>query len=132
METQKEITEFFCHSDFTWNQSWQIQSLTICQFYTLRLWILSFMIFCTFCRLNFTQATKFRSPKMVKTSNLELLDCPELISRKIWVTEKSWNYNLVKRKCGIVSVWCKFRKNNRFPSNGDKNTFLTRFLSASW
>ena len=30
---------------------------------------------------------------MAKTSFLELLDSPKLISRKIWETEKSWNFH---------------------------------------
>ena len=29
-------------------------------------------------------------------SVLELLDSPKLISRKIWITEKSWNFHTVK------------------------------------
>ena len=37
---------------------------------------------------------------MVKTAFLELLDPPKLISRKISMTEKSWNFhNVLYQKC---------------------------------
>ena len=32
---------------------------------------------------------------MAKTADLELLHSPKLISRKIWVAEKSWNFHTV-------------------------------------
>ena len=32
MRHSVKIQDFFCHSDFTWNQSWQIQSLKNCHF----------------------------------------------------------------------------------------------------
>ena len=43
-------------------------------------------------RLRSIKCTKFRAPKMAL---LELLDSPKLISRKIWMTEKSWNFHTV-------------------------------------
>ena len=66
----------------------------------LRHWLLIFVDFCTFSRLRFTKLSKFRVPKTTQTAVLELLDSPKLISRKIWMTEKSyeieilafWNY----------------------------------------
>ena len=42
--------------------------------------------FCTFWRLEFTKLTKFRVHKM---AHLELLESQKLISRKLWVIEKS-------------------------------------------
>ena len=51
------------------------------------------MNFCIFWRLNFTKSIIFRAPKFVKIVVLELLDSPKLISRKIWVTDKSWNFS---------------------------------------
>ena len=74
----------------------------------LRLWILIFMIFCTFGKLNSTKLTKFRAPKMVdwvfsvfekgknsritkfsaskcvKIAAFEALDSQTLISRHFW------------------------------------------------
>ena len=56
------------------------------------LWILIFMKFCSFWRLKFTKVTNFRAPKMAKAAFLDLQNSPKLISRKIWMTEKSWNF----------------------------------------
>ena len=48
-----------------------------------------FMTFCTFWKMKLTKLTKFRAPKMAKIAVLGPLDSPNLISRKIWVTENS-------------------------------------------
>ena len=45
--------------------------------------------------MNLTKFTKFRTPNFAKTTVLELLDSSKLISRKIWMTEKSWNFQNV-------------------------------------
>ena len=57
-----------------------------------RLWILIFMNFSTFERLKFSKLTKFPVPKMAKTAKSALLESLKLISGKIWVIEKSWNF----------------------------------------
>ena len=44
-------------------------------------WI--WLVFALFCRLKFTNVTKFRSPKIAKMAVLELLDSPKFLSRKI-------------------------------------------------
>ena len=47
---------------------------------------------CNFWRLKLTKSTKFRAKKKLeKTAFFALLDPLKLISRKIWVIEKSWN-----------------------------------------
>ena len=46
--------------------------------------------------LKFTKLAKFSAKKMVKTAVLQLLHSPKLISRKIWMTEKSWNFQNVQ------------------------------------
>ena len=46
--------------------------------------------------LKFTQLIIFRTPKIAKTAVLGLLEYRKLISRKIWVKEKSWNFHIVK------------------------------------
>ena len=48
-----------------------------------------FINFCTFWRL---KLAKFRAQKVAV---LGLLNFPKLISRKIWLTEKSWNFHTV-------------------------------------
>ena len=59
-------------------------------------WILIFLNFCTFWRLKFPKSTKFGAPKMEKMAILQLGKSPKLISRKIRVIEKSWNFHIVK------------------------------------
>ena len=53
------------------------------------------MKLCTFWRLKFTNLTKFRPLKKAKTAVLEFRNYLELISRKIWVIEISWNFHTV-------------------------------------
>ena len=36
---------------------------------------------------------KFRAPEIAKMALFELFHCPKLISRKIWVAEKCWNFH---------------------------------------
>ena len=56
---------------------------------------LIFMNFCTIWRLKFTKLTKFTFPKMEKTAFFALLESTKLISRKISVIQKSWNFHTV-------------------------------------
>ena len=68
------------------------------------------MISSIFWRFKFTKATNFRAPKMkkpkkskfraskcVKMANFALLENQKLISRKIWVIEKLWNFHIVQK-----------------------------------
>ena len=55
-----------------------------------------FMNFYNFEGWNLTISTKLIATKMAKTAFLELLDARKLISRKIWMIEKSWNFHTVK------------------------------------
>ena len=48
--------------------------------------------------LKFTKSTNLTVPKMAQLAILELLDSPKLISRKIKVTEKSWNFHTVEKQ----------------------------------
>ena len=57
-----------------------------------------FKNFCTFGRLKFTKSTKSTKSragplKLQKQLFLELLNSPKLISRKICVTDKFWNFH---------------------------------------
>ena len=64
------------------------------------------MNFCTFRRLIFTKLTKFSAPKMAV---LELIHSAKLISRKIWITAKSWNFH-------TVPLYSYFRSGETFPA----------------
>ena len=119
-----QIAGFFCHSDFTWNQFWRILKLQNCHFCTFRgseFWF--FMTFCTFWRLELTKLTKFRALKWPKMAFLEPLDSLTLISRKIWVTEKTQKFahceNRILSKNFVKSIG-ETRKSEKLP-------FLTLF-----
>ena len=93
-----KTSRFSCYSGFTWNQSWRMHSLKICLLTRSRgseVWFLC--ILCTFWRLKkSTKLTNLRAaPKMAKIAISELLHSSKLISRKIWVTEKSRNFHTV-------------------------------------
>ena len=67
-------------------------------FYTFRgseLWL--FVNFCIFWRLKCSKMIIIRTPKVTKMSDLQLLGRgpSKLVSRKIWMTEKSWNFHTV-------------------------------------
>ena len=89
-----EISQFFYHSDFTWNQILGFEECKICHFKTFRAseyWFL--WIFALF--ESWKSPNSSRAPKMAKTAFLELWHSPKLISRKIWMIEKSWNSHSV-------------------------------------
>ena len=44
---------------------------------------------------------KFKASKFVKMADFALLESPILISRKIWVIEKSWNFHTVLLECSV-------------------------------
>ena len=56
------------------------------------------MKFCTFWSLKWTKWTEFRAAKMAKTAIYRISKILKLISisRKIWMTEKSCNFHIVK------------------------------------
>ena len=64
----------------------------------------SLMNFCNLCRLTFTKIIKSHTPKMVKTAVLKYLVSAKLISRKIWMAEKSWNFYTVARQQAYLVV----------------------------
>ena len=81
-----EISWFSCHSDFTWNQSLWFQKCKICHFNYFRgseFW--HFLLAC------FYQITRNGENRVFRTSRSSL----KLISCKIWVTGKSWNFHTV-------------------------------------
>ena len=46
---------------------------------------------------------------MTKVAFFELLVSPKLISRKIWVTEKLWNFHTVQSHLGMFRIFPPFR-----------------------
>ena len=111
-----EISEIFCHSDFTWNQSWESR-VSFCHFNTLRESVLWFLwIFELFEGLNLpNKFTKLTVPKMAL---LEYLVSPKWISRKIWVARKLWNFHTVSLqftkniilKLWVSPYWCHVKQ----------------------
>ena len=70
-------------------------------------------------RPKFTKWTIFRAPKIAKMAVLGLLDSPKLISRKIWLIEKSWNFHTV------ILKWCvDFYKNSVSPKKVSVHWYL--------
>jgi len=80
-----EISGFFYHSDFTWNQVWGFLKCKISHFNTIRgseflfLWI-------------FALSEKYTAPKLAKTPVFALLESTKLISRKFWVMQKLYQH----------------------------------------
>ena len=68
------------------------------------------MIFCEFLhylKAEIYQNTKFRGPKIAKMAFFELSHSAKLFSRKIWVTEKSWNIHIVcDSQCQNCTIAC--------------------------
>ena len=104
-----EISRFFCHSDFTWNQFWRM--LKNADFTTF--WALVNLV-----NLNLQKSAKIHENQNGTFG--EALKWPKLISRKIWMTEKPWNFHSVKiYHFEIFSLWIFFLsilalKNARF------------------
>ena len=87
-----EISRFFCHLDFTWNQFWRWQK---------------FLRFCNFTGSEFHLCSQFQPLKNAKNAKnqnweplnvlkwqlLDLKNHQKLISRKIWAIEKLWNFH---------------------------------------
>ena len=74
----------------------------------LGLRILLIGYFSTFKKCKNSQKTKFRAPKCVKMAESALLESPKLISRKIWLIEKSWNFHTALQ----VPKYYSFLKNS--------------------
>ena len=103
-KTQCENFKVFYHSDFAWNQFWKFLKCKISRFNTFKgseFWFS--WIFALFEGRYLPKYQKFTAPKMAKMAVLQLLSSPKLISRKIQVTEKSWNFHTVDVECCLFS-----------------------------
>ena len=56
-----------------------------------------FYEFLHFLKAENWKLAKFRAQKMAKRAVFQLVNCPKLISRNLWMTEKSWNYHTDKK-----------------------------------
>ena len=87
-----ENSDFFCHSDFTWNQIWWLWKLKICQSTFRRHWRLWISIFCYISALensiNLWHLAVQSPQNCWKMSVFELLPYIKLVSRKIWENRK--------------------------------------------
>ena len=50
---------------------------------------------------------KFRGVQLVRIDSFGASKCPKLISRKIWVTEKSWNFHILYSQLGCPGLYSK-------------------------
>ena len=75
------------------------------------------MNFCTFWMLKSTKLTKVSVPKM---AFFELLDSPKLLSRKIWVIEKSWNFHTVTNGQKSSKMTRNGQNSQIWPKSGKK------------
>ena len=67
----------------------------MCHFWHIQmLWIL----FLHFPKAEIDQIDKIQSPKNCENISFRTVDSPKLISRKIWVTEKSWRFHNVNKQ----------------------------------
>ena len=92
--------DFSCHSSFTWNQFRESRSSKTAIFANFGALKFVNLVNISLQKLkkckNFIK-TKFRASICVKMADFALLESPKkLISRKIWVIEKSWNFHTVK------------------------------------
>ena len=71
------------------------------------------MNFCTFWKLKFIKSTKLRGQKIAKMAILDILESPKLISRKIWVIEKSWNFHIIILRFAIFRSRSRSRSQER-------------------
>ena len=66
-----------------------------------------YVFFCPLWSVKLTKKSKLKVSKIEKRTFLELLHSSKLISRKIWMTEKSWNFHTAV--CMVQSTVWKFR-----------------------
>ena len=87
-EHSVEISAFFCHADFTWNQFWRMfKSSKNAIFAILGLWIFHYGKFQPSENTKIHEKSKLRSSKCVKIAIFGPLTPLKVISRKIWVAK---------------------------------------------
>ena len=65
-----------------------------------------FWEFLHFLQAEIHQINKIQGPEIAKTAVLEVLKSQKLISRKIWVTEKFWNFHTVLSRDSLHLKHC--------------------------
>ena len=93
-----EISEFFCHSDLTWNQLWSFWSPQKLPFWPYeQLWILNFRMLLTISSVKFQKKNQnSNSPKWLKWQFWTFWNQPKLISCNIGVAGKLLNFHTVE------------------------------------
>ena len=86
-DSSLEISWFFSHSDFAWNQFSGLQRCKNCHFNSFRSSEFLFPWIFVLLKVEIYQSNKFQSPYDGKNGLLELLDSTNLISCKVWVIE---------------------------------------------
>ena len=81
----------------------EVQNLPF--WHILRLWIFIFYELLHFWEVEIDQINKIRSLKMAKTADFALLESPKLISRKISVVQKSWNFHTLHCAPETFKMW---------------------------
>ena len=120
----------FMDSDFTWNQFWWFR------FRGSDAWFS--MIFCTFTRLKFPKFAIFTALKTAKMAVFAFLESSKLISRTIWVAEKSCNFHTVDPKLSFNNTVWKFQdytitqklREINFVDSGSAKTAIFAILGA--
>ena len=89
--------KLFYHSEFMGNWFRDFESVKSTALTHLKALDFDFLNFCTFWRQKLTKITKFRAPKIAKICIFETFTFSKLISRKIWITEKSWIFHTLQK-----------------------------------
>ena len=87
--------------EINFEDSWSAKSAILTHLEALNF---EFLYFLHFLKAEIYQMNKIHSPKMAKTAVFALLEFTKLISRKIWMIQKSWNFHTV---CSYVLIGIK-------------------------
>ena len=108
------ITQIFREIDF-----WDSTSARSAIWTDLKALNFDFYAFLHPLKAEIRQKLKFRASKCVKITDFALLESPKLISCKIWVIQKSWNFHTVaskifenlvtKSQCGSFMIYQSLR-----------------------
>ena len=82
--------------EINFGESRSCESAIFCHFRDFEVWILLIRQISAFKMCQNSLKSKYRASKCVRIADFVLLESQKLISRKIWVREKSWNFNTVQ------------------------------------
>ena len=99
------VTQILCVINF--GDSRSAKSAILSHLIGLNLYFYEFLHFLK-AKIYLIKKIQGRAPKMKKMAVLQLLDSPTLISRKIWMTQKSWNFHTVKSELSLFQTKMTF------------------------